>query len=956
MTATATRASARAGRSRRSEPSESGSRRARWRLAALLALRQIRRARAASLLVIALVALPIAGTAAALIYAQSQQPTIDEDIVDTLGRADVALEVVGGPDPTRRQYFDQPYWAEVATDDDGYPLNEELPPRADIEEILPDVDLIETAYAQVIARTDKGVGTLPVEVGRTWDPLLEGRYRVLEGRTPETVHEAMATPAALERLGIEIGGTAVLTDPELELTIVGTMGTRWTNEHDMTLFVPDGTVEVENDDPMLKRWFVADDWRPTPAEIDALNEEGVVVSDRDLMRDPGERASPDFDQGSGTDWAMFSVVVAAFVFSLYIVLLLAGSAFAVSARRQRQALAVAASVGADRADLRRIVLWQGTLLGLVGGLVGAVAGIGLGALVCEIMRQRGSLIWGLHIPWLLIAALVVLAAVVGTLTALLPARSAAKMNVLAALRGARRPVAMTAKRPVWGIALIIWGIAITVASGILLVVTYRSSADLRAESDLLVTGMIGMMAGPLFSQIGVILAGHAVLALMSRLTSRWGVAARIAGRDAVANPSRIVPAFGAIAACAFLATASFGGAAVLVADTQKAWVWEAPSGSVTASLWFADDREIVESGHGDRVVSETQAMLRDAGATETALVRIPLWPAYDETTGEPADDATETFAEVSTYEICDERDPVPDCVWADADPRMGDYSPPVVVEPDGLPLLLGDAVDDETAERFAAGGAIVDGPRWLDGDEVVLHTWLTGEVYGPGASSAEPVATQRVPADVVPRDDRQFSGSVILSPAAAERIGLATQPDRVIALFDTAVDTAFLDRLGGLADELSQQVSVDGETEIMMSRQEEPPTPGPWMWLILGATTVLVVAASTIALGLSRVERRPDDATLTAVGSSPIVRRWVSFWQGLVITGVGCVTGALAGLLPVLGALFILEGTVGRPLTVAELPWPFFATLAVGLPVVIAVAAWIIRPASPDLTRRTAIA
>ena len=58
--------------------------------------------------------------------------------------------------------------------------------------------------------------------------------------------------------------------------------------------------------------------------------------------------------------------------------LLVGPAFAVSAARQRRTLALAASNGATTAQLRRTVLAQALVLGVLAALVGAVVGV-LGA-------------------------------------------------------------------------------------------------------------------------------------------------------------------------------------------------------------------------------------------------------------------------------------------------------------------------------------------------------------------------------------------------------------------------------------------------------------------------------------------------------------------------------------------------------------------------------------------------
>ena len=70
---------------------------------------------------------------------------------------------------------------------------------------------------------------------------------------------------------------------------------------------------------------------------------------------------------------------------------------------------------------------------------------------------------------------------------------------------------------------------------------------------------------------------------------------------------------------------------------------------------------------------------------------------------------------------------------------------------------------------------------------------------------------------------------------------------------------------------------------------------------LLAGIAVLVLGASSVALGLARFERRPDDATLSAMGGSARLRRSIGFWQGLVIAGFGTCAGAAAGVLPAIG-------------------------------------------------------
>lgn len=95
-----------------------------------------------------------------------------------------------------------------------------------------------------------------------------------------------------------------------------------------------------------------------------------------------------------------------------------------------------------------------------------------------------------------------------------------------------------------------------------------------------------------------------------------------------------------------------------------------------------------------------------------------------------------------------------------------------------------------------------------------------------------------------------------------------------------------------------------------------------------------------------------DDATLAAVGATPGLRRGISFCQGLIIALLGSVTGAAIGLLPVWG-LVATDAGYYRP---ESIPWWAIATIAVGLPLLVAAVNALTSRRRPVLTRRTAIA
>ena len=93
------------------------------------------------------------------------------------------------------------------------------------------------------------------------------------------------------------------------------------------------------------------------------------------------------------------------------------------------------SVGAQNKDIMLIFLIESGLLGLTGGAIGIAIGIGLGKLV-EFMAFKflGTSLIKAFFPWYLIVGSLLFSFLVGTISGLLPARQAASLKPVDALR------------------------------------------------------------------------------------------------------------------------------------------------------------------------------------------------------------------------------------------------------------------------------------------------------------------------------------------------------------------------------------------------------------------------------------------------------------------------------------------------------------------------------------------
>jgi putative ABC transport system permease protein len=104
---------------------------------------------------------------------------------------------------------------------------------------------------------------------------------------------------------------------------------------------------------------------------------------------------------------------------------------ALSIIERTREIGVLRAVGLERRQLRRMVRLEAIAISVLGALLGIAAGLLFGIVLQRLVADQG--VTELAIPWLRLVAFVVVAALVGVLAAVLPARRAARMNVLQAI-------------------------------------------------------------------------------------------------------------------------------------------------------------------------------------------------------------------------------------------------------------------------------------------------------------------------------------------------------------------------------------------------------------------------------------------------------------------------------------------------------------------------------------------
>ncbi|HET6774441.1 MAG TPA: FtsX-like permease family protein [Acidimicrobiales bacterium] len=128
---------------------------------------------------------------------------------------------------------------------------------------------------------------------------------------------------------------------------------------------------------------------------------------------------------------ILGLIYALLALAIVIALLGIGNTLALSIIERTRELGVLRAVGMTRTQLRSTIRWESVVIALQGTVLGLVVGVFFGWALVEAMADEG--LNTLDIPYTTLAVVVVLAAIAGIVAAVLPARRAAKLDVLRAI-------------------------------------------------------------------------------------------------------------------------------------------------------------------------------------------------------------------------------------------------------------------------------------------------------------------------------------------------------------------------------------------------------------------------------------------------------------------------------------------------------------------------------------------
>jgi len=492
-----------------------------WRIALRLAWREAWRSKARSVLVLVMVTFPVVAVVAADVAQATSSVSSVEGLDRRMGSAQAQVRIVDGAEHVA-QTADPDNGGYAADGGQGPPTT-----LADVRRALGgNRPAVEMRSAELGVRTDLGVLNANVTGVDLTSPLTEGLYRLTSGRLPTRPGE-VAVNAVMVDHGFRTGDRLTFASGTTA-TVVGTAESTGIRTAPVVVG-PTDLLPAHGDNSWLLGGGPV-----TWSQVRAVNELGAVVLSREVVAHPpsvGQLSPQVRGNLASNNSALYAVLALIGVMALIEVVLLAGPAFAVGARRQARSLALISANGGTPTQSRRVVLGTAVVIGGVAAVAGIVLGLVLGRALLPLLQSMSDTYFGpFQIRWQHVLGIAAFGLISAFLAAVVPAWIASRQDVVAVLAGRRGDRAASRRSPFVGLALVAGGVVLAVLGA-------RETSGETLIAGAAVLTVFGM----------IFLVPVAVLGV-ARLGRRFPLPLRYAVRDAARHRTRTVPAVAAVAA------------------------------------------------------------------------------------------------------------------------------------------------------------------------------------------------------------------------------------------------------------------------------------------------------------------------------------------------------------------------------------------------------------------------
>jgi putative ABC transport system permease protein len=729
------------------------------------------------------------------------------------------------------------------------------------------------------------VSSIDVRAMNPAGPYVGATLRLDAGRYPSGANEVALTDGAARTFGLHIGSNWV--EGGRTLQVVGLVENPLNLQDEFALVAP-GQIS-------------------SPASVSLLVDASPHILQS--FRLPDGNGVGVSQRGSSSQTAAEAVVLVMATVGLLFVGLLAVAGFAVMAQRRLRALGMLGSLGATDRHVRLVMLANGAAVGATASVVGALLGLAAWLVFAPLMQSIVEhRIDRFALPWWAVAATLVLAFVTAVVAAWWPARSAARMPIVAALSG-RPPRPQPAHR-------------FAAAGGILL----GTGIVLLAFADQRRQGFI--IAGTIVTVVGLLLFAPLAIRAIAGTASHWPIAVRLAWRDLARYQARSGAALGAV-------TLALGIAATIAISAAAAQIPHPIPNLPSNELILYVGSGAPSPGNPVPVVSgaqrqSLQARVDQLAASLHARTALPLEAAYNPAappvTGppgqgsQPPGQVTATLSRVTRVDRGESVEPVAALYVAT----------PALLQQYGIKASSIDPAADVISSRTDLGGLQI----FLPVIGPVPGRDAAGPPQLPPAMNAAITHPTIQLISQFPPDTSE--PNTLLTAHGMQVLGLQALPAGFLIETPHALTAAQIQT----AQKMAAAAGLAVET------RSTPKSLAPLRNWSTAAGILVALGVLAMTVGLIRSETARDLRTLSATGASSSTRRTL--------------TGATAGALALLGAILGTAGAYAallawhrsnlHPLT--HVPVANLLIIIVGLPLIATTAGWLLAGREPAAIAR----
>ncbi|MGO2042519.1 MAG: ABC transporter permease [Cellulosimicrobium funkei] len=659
------------------------------------------------------------------------------------------------------------------------------------------------------------------------------------------------------------------------------------------VYAPDGLV------PQIAVWADASG----PVDEDALADRVASVLPSGAEAVTGEQARAEASEAVEEVLGFVETFLLVFAaIALFVGAFIIANTFAMSVRERLRELALLRALGASPGQVFASVLVQALVVGLVGGGFGVLAGAGLVRVIRWGLALAGFEFSGrVPLGTSQVVAAVALGAVVSVLAAVLPARRAAAIPPVQAMRDDVAPDRGTGLRAVGGVVVVAAG------AGVLWLAAYLGSSVVDAPTgwawvdDLSPRLLLGVGAGLVL--VGVLVGSPAVArGVLAVLAWPLVVALRPLGRLARGNVTRNPRRTASTAGALLIGMALVSVTGVIAASTQAS-VRSIVENEVRADLVVDSATLVVPEG-------AVEAVTATPGAAVVDTVRLGSAPVATVGGGSGTDDRTADGTDDGARGT--------DVAGVPAGFFDTALEPVTLAGDPTATLEDGDVVVHRRTAR-ERGWEVGDTLRLGEGDAAVearVGAVIDSQLVGTGVLVRDDVFDAVVPAAQASVRIVYVSAADGASPADVEELRTAltsaVEPFLVVTVLDREQTAS------AFADQVNQVLVI--------------------LYALLALSIVIALLGIVNTLALSIIERTREIGLLRAVGLGRLQLAGVIAIESVLTAVYGTVLGVATGI----GVGAALPGVLAdEGLSTLAVPWgQVLAILGVAVVIGLVASVW----------------